>query len=70
MEALQRAAAQLGLPLEQLLHDTARLALGPTGGTNAMLQRRGVPAGRGSWYGTFPTAISRTPSCQKRASPR
>ena len=45
MEALQLAAAQLGLPLEQLLHDTARLALGTTVGTNAMLQRRGARVG-------------------------
>jgi N-methylhydantoinase A len=45
MDSLQLAAAKLGLPVEQLLHDTSRLALGTTVGTNAMLQRRGARIG-------------------------
>jgi len=45
MESLRLAAERLGLTTEALLRDTARLALGTTVGTNAMLQRRGARVG-------------------------
>ncbi len=45
MESLRLAAERLGLATEALLRDTARLALGTTVGTNAMLQRRGARVG-------------------------
>ena len=45
MESLWLAAERLGLTTEALLRDTARLALGTTVGTNAMLQRRGARVG-------------------------
>ncbi|PYM15593.1 MAG: hypothetical protein DMD81_14580, partial [Candidatus Rokuibacteriota bacterium] len=45
MESLRLAAEGLGLTTEGLLRDTARLALGTTVGTNAMLQRRGAKVG-------------------------
>ena len=45
MESLRYAAERLGLTTEALLRDTARLALGTTVGTNAMLQRRGARVG-------------------------
>jgi N-methylhydantoinase A len=45
MESLALAAGRLGLTTEALLRDTARLALGTTVGTNAMLQRRGARVG-------------------------
>ncbi len=45
MESLRLAAERLGVSTETLLSDTARLALGTTVGTNAMLQRRGAKVG-------------------------
>src|SRR5438046_7381853 len=45
MESLRLAGEKLGLGAEALLRDTARLALGTTVGTNAMLQRRGARVG-------------------------
>jgi N-methylhydantoinase A len=45
MESLRLGAERLGLTTEALLRDTARLALGTTVGTNAMLQRRGARVG-------------------------
>lgn len=45
MESLRLAGERLGLTTEALLQDTARLALGTTVGTNAMLQRRGAKVG-------------------------
>jgi N-methylhydantoinase A len=45
MESLGVAAERLGISTEALLRDTARLALGTTVGTNAMLQRRGAKVG-------------------------
>ena len=45
MESLRLAGEKLGLGTEALLRDTARLALGTTVGTNAMLQRRGAKVG-------------------------
>src|SRR3989475_2093273 len=45
MESLRLAAERLTLTTEALLRDTARLALGTTVGTNAMLQRRGARVG-------------------------
>src|SRR2546428_3630077 len=45
MESLRVAAERLGVTIEALLGDTARLALGTTVGTNAMLQRRGARVG-------------------------
>ena len=45
MESLRLAAERVGLTTEALLRDTARLALGTTVGTNAMLQRRGARVG-------------------------
>ena len=45
MESLSLAAERLGLAVETLLRDTARLALGTTVGTNAMLERRGARVG-------------------------
>src|SRR3989442_9277758 len=45
MESLRLAAERLGLTTESLLRETARLALGTTVGTNAMLQRRGARVG-------------------------
>src|SRR5262245_57069432 len=45
MDSLRLAAEGLGLTTEGLLQDTARLALGTTVGTNAMLQRRGARVG-------------------------
>jgi N-methylhydantoinase A len=45
MESLRLAAERLSLTTEALLSDTARLALGTTVGTNAMLQRRGARVG-------------------------
>jgi N-methylhydantoinase A len=45
MESLRLAAERLGLRTEELLQDCARLALGTTVGTNAMLQRRGAKVG-------------------------
>src|SRR5262245_17807229 len=45
MESLRLAGERLGLTTEALLRDTARLALGTTVGTNAMLQRRGARVG-------------------------
>jgi N-methylhydantoinase A len=45
MESLRLAAERLRLTTETLLRDTARLALGTTVGTNAMLQRRGARVG-------------------------
>jgi N-methylhydantoinase A len=45
MESLRLAGERLGLGTEALLRDTARLALGTTVGTNAMLQRRGARVG-------------------------
>jgi len=45
MESLRLAGERLGLTTEALLRDTARLALGTTVGTNAMLQRRGAKVG-------------------------
>ena len=45
MESLRLAGERLGLTTETLLLDTARLALGTTVGTNAMLQRRGARVG-------------------------
>ena len=45
MESLRLAAERLGITTEALLSDTARLALGTTVGTNAMLQRRGAKVG-------------------------
>jgi N-methylhydantoinase A len=45
MESLRVAGERLGLSTDALLGDTARLALGTTVGTNAMLQRRGAKVG-------------------------
>jgi N-methylhydantoinase A len=45
MDSLRLAGERLGLTTEALLRDTARLALGTTVGTNAMLQRRGARVG-------------------------
>jgi N-methylhydantoinase A len=45
MASLRLAAERLGVTPEALLADTARLALGTTVGTNAMLQRRGARVG-------------------------
>src|SRR5215470_12626304 len=45
MESLRLAGERLGLTTEGLLRETARLALGTTVGTNAMLQRRGARVG-------------------------
>src|SRR5262249_20879218 len=45
MESLRLAAERLGLTAEALLGETARLALGTTVGTNAMLERRGARVG-------------------------
>jgi N-methylhydantoinase A len=45
MESLRLAGERLGVTSEALLRDTARLALGTTVGTNAMLQRRGARVG-------------------------
>src|SRR5438094_1140498 len=45
MESLRVAAERLGITIEALLGETARLALGTTVGTNAMLQRRGARVG-------------------------
>ena len=45
MESLRLAGERLGITTEALLRDTARLALGTTVGTNAMLQRRGAKVG-------------------------
>jgi N-methylhydantoinase A len=45
MESLRLAGETLGITTEALLRDTARLALGTTVGTNAMLQRRGAKVG-------------------------
>lgn len=45
MDSLRLTAERLGLTTEALLRDTARLALGTTVGTNAMLQRRGARVG-------------------------
>jgi N-methylhydantoinase A len=45
LDALDLAAARLGLSTEALLRRTARLALGTTVGTNALLQRRGARVG-------------------------
>src|SRR5256885_3028350 len=45
MESLLLAGEALSLATEALLRDTARLALGTTVGTNAMLQRRGARVG-------------------------
>jgi N-methylhydantoinase A len=45
MESLRLAGERLGITTEALLRDTARLALGTTVGTNAMLQRRGARVG-------------------------
>ncbi len=45
MESLRLAAARLGLTTDALLRETARLALGTTVGTNAMLERRGARVG-------------------------
>jgi N-methylhydantoinase A len=45
MESLRLAAERIGVSIEALLQDTARLALGTTVGTNAMLQRRGARVG-------------------------
>src|SRR5262245_24256383 len=45
MESLRLAGERLGLTTEGLLRDAARLALGTTVGTNAMLQRRGARVG-------------------------
>jgi N-methylhydantoinase A len=45
MDSLQLIAEKLGVPVEQLLQNTSRLALGTTVGTNAMLQRRGARVG-------------------------
>src|SRR5262245_37973485 len=45
LDALDLAAGKLGLTTEALLERTARLALGTTVGTNALLQRRGARVG-------------------------
>jgi N-methylhydantoinase A len=45
MDSLRLAGERLGLTTEGLLGDTARVALGTTVGTNAMLQRRGARVG-------------------------
>src|SRR5438309_10933889 len=45
MESLRLAGERISLTTEALLRDTARLALGTAGGTNAMLQRRGARVG-------------------------
>jgi len=45
LDALAIAADKLGLTTEALLTRTARLALGTTVGTNALLQRRGAKVG-------------------------
>src|SRR3989475_1183185 len=45
MESLRLAGERLGITTDALLSDTARLALGTTVGTNAMLQRRGARVG-------------------------
>jgi N-methylhydantoinase A len=45
MDSLRLAGERLGLTTEALLGDTARVALGTTVGTNAMLQRRGARVG-------------------------
>jgi N-methylhydantoinase A len=45
LDALALAAGKLGLDTEALLRRTARLALGTTVGTNALLQRRGAVVG-------------------------
>src|SRR5512134_604886 len=45
MESLRVAGERLGLSTDALLRDTARLALGTTVGTNALLQRRGARVG-------------------------
>lgn len=45
MDSLRLAAERIGLTTEALLRGTARLALGTTVGTNAMLQRRGARVG-------------------------
>ena len=45
LDALDLVAGKLGLTTEALLRRTARLALGTTVGTNALLQRRGARVG-------------------------
>src|SRR6266581_375215 len=45
LDSLALAADKLGLSTEALLRRTARLALGTTVGTNALLQRRGAKVG-------------------------
>ncbi len=45
MASLRLAAEKLGLPLDEFLGETARIAHGTTVGTNAMLQRRGARVG-------------------------
>ncbi len=45
LDSLALAADKLGLTTEALLRQTARLALGTTVGTNALLQRRGARVG-------------------------
>src|SRR6266571_8417972 len=45
LDSLALAGERLSLTTEALLRDTARLALGTTVGTNAMLQRRGARVG-------------------------
>src|SRR5262245_33066893 len=45
LDSLALAADKLGLTTEALLRRTARLALGTTVGTNALLQRRGARVG-------------------------
>jgi N-methylhydantoinase A len=45
LDSLDMVAARLGLTTEAFLRRTARLALGTTVGTNALLQRRGAKVG-------------------------
>ncbi len=45
LDSLDLVAARLGVTTEALLRRTARLALGTTVGTNALLQRRGAKVG-------------------------
>src|SRR5438874_1151512 len=45
LEALRRAAGQLGIALPELCRQTAVLSHGTTVGTNALVQKRGVKVG-------------------------
>lgn len=45
VNALEEAAKQIGISLEEMLADTRRLIYGSTIGVNALIQRRGAPTG-------------------------